>query len=59
LVPAEPPLAQDPANRVPMTWEVMYVHPAPERATYETDPRIADVLVHVEPVRKARVAGSN
>jgi Sulfotransferase family len=36
-------LAQDPANRVPMTWEVMYVHPAPERATYDTDPRIAQV----------------
>src|SRR6185436_19453041 len=26
-------LAQDPANRVPMTWEAMHVHPAPERAT--------------------------
>ena len=36
-------LAQDPANRVPMTWEVMHVHPAPERATYATDPRIAAV----------------
>ena len=34
-------MAQDPANRVPMTWEVMHVHPAPEKATYETDPRIA------------------
>jgi hypothetical protein len=40
-------LAQDPANRVPMTWEVMYVHPAPERATYETDPRIAAVEKHL------------
>ena len=40
-------LAQDPANRVPMTWEVMRVHPAPERATYETDPRIASVEKHL------------
>lgn len=36
-------LAQDPANRVPMTWEVAHVHPPPARATYETDPRIARV----------------
>ena len=34
-------LAQDPANRVPMTWEVMHPWPPPERDTYETDPRIA------------------
>src|SRR5678815_3791598 len=34
-------LAQDPANRVPMTWEVMHPWPPPERATYETDARIA------------------
>lgn len=36
-------LAQDPANRVPMTWEVAHVHPPPARATYETDARIAAV----------------
>jgi hypothetical protein len=40
-------LAQDPRNRVPMTWEVMHVHPAPERATYESDPRIAAVEKHL------------
>ncbi|MGH7785232.1 MAG: sulfotransferase family protein [Candidatus Binatia bacterium] len=40
-------MAQDPANRVPMTWEVMHVHPAPERATYDTDPRIAAVEQHL------------
>jgi hypothetical protein len=40
-------LAQDPANRVPMTWEVMHVHPPPTRATYETDPRIAAVESHL------------
>jgi sulfotransferase family protein len=40
-------LAQDPVNRVPMTWEVMHVHPPPERSTYETDPRIAAVERHL------------
>lgn len=39
-------LAEDPANRVPMTWEVMHPWPPPERATYETDPRIARVESH-------------
>jgi Sulfotransferase family len=39
-------LAQDPANRVPMTWEVMHPWPPPERATYTTDPRIAQVDRH-------------
>jgi hypothetical protein len=39
-------LAQDPANRVPMTWEVMHPWPPPERATYESDPRIAMVEKH-------------
>ncbi|HEX4491237.1 MAG TPA: sulfotransferase [Acidimicrobiia bacterium] len=36
-------LAQDPANRVPLTWEVDRPCPPPERATYDTDPRIAEV----------------
>jgi len=31
---------QDPANRVPLTWEVMSPLPPPERASYQTDPRI-------------------
>ena len=35
-------LAQDPAFRVPLTWEVAQPHPPPETATYDTDPRIAD-----------------
>jgi hypothetical protein len=39
-------LAEDPVNRVPMTWEVMHPWPPPERATYETDPRIARVEKH-------------
>jgi hypothetical protein len=39
-------LAQDPANRAPLTWEVDRPCPPPETATYETDPRIdeADVI---------------
>ena len=40
-------MAQDPRNRVPTTWEVMHVHPPPERATYDTDPRIAAVDKHL------------
>jgi hypothetical protein len=39
-------LAQDPENRVPMTWEVMWPWPPPERATWETDPRIARAERH-------------
>jgi hypothetical protein len=34
-------LAQDPANRSPLTWEVMFPSPPPQTATFETDPRIA------------------
>jgi len=36
-------LAQDPGNRVPLTWEVDRPVPPPETATYESDPRIAEV----------------
>ena len=35
-------LGQDPANRVPLTWEVDRPCPPPETATYETDPRIEE-----------------
>jgi hypothetical protein len=34
-------LAQDPANRAPITWETMFPSPPPEAATFKTDPRIA------------------
>jgi sulfotransferase family protein len=34
-------LAQDPANRVPQTWEMLSPSPPPERDSYERDPRIA------------------
>ncbi len=36
-------LAQDPANRVPLTWEVDQPWPPPETSTYESDPRIDEV----------------
>ena len=36
-------LAQDPATRVPVTWEVDRPCPPPEAATYDTDPRIEEV----------------
>jgi len=45
-------LAQDPANRVPMTWEVMHPWPPPERATYAIDARIAQVEKHFGGVDK-------
>src|SRR6201996_3228665 len=32
-------LAQDPANRAPLTWEVMFPSPPPQTTTFETDPR--------------------
>ena len=34
-------LAQDPENRVPLTWEVMWPCPRPEAGSFDTDPRIA------------------
>jgi hypothetical protein len=36
-------LAQDPTTRVAMTWEIDLPMPPPETATYDTDPRIAEV----------------
>lgn len=38
-------LAQDPAIRAPLTWEVIAPTPPPETATYLTDPRIAEAEV--------------
>ena len=34
-------LGQDPANRVPLLWEMMYTVPAPEPESHLTDPRVA------------------
>jgi hypothetical protein len=41
-------LAQDPANRAPLTWEVDRPWPPPRTATYDTDPRIAEVQATLE-----------
>jgi len=35
-------MAQDPANRAPLSWEVERPVPPPATATYRTDPRIAE-----------------
>lgn len=41
-------LSQDPANRVPRTWEVDRPCPPPEAATRDTDPRIAEVQAQLD-----------
>lgn len=33
-------LSRDPHNRAPLTWEIMYPSPPPERSNYDRDPRI-------------------
>src|SRR5690242_7632311 len=43
-------LAQDPATRAPLTWEVDRPCPPPEAATYDSDPRIAEVDATLEGV---------
>jgi hypothetical protein len=35
-------LAQDPANRIPLSWEVQFPDPPPETTTYTTDRRIRE-----------------
>lgn len=41
-------LAQDPAFRVPLTWEVDRPVPPPQTATYATDPRIEEVQAGID-----------
>ncbi len=43
-------LAQDPKVRVPLTWEVDHPCPPPQTATYDSDPRIAQVDATLEGV---------
>ncbi len=43
-------LAQDPALRAPLTWEVDLPVPPPEAETYGTDPRIAEVQATLDMV---------
>jgi hypothetical protein len=39
-------LAQDPANRAPLAWEVQFPDPPPQSATFNTDPRIDKARTH-------------
>jgi hypothetical protein len=41
-------LAQDPALRAPLSWEVALPSPPPETATYDTDPRIREVQAQLD-----------
>jgi hypothetical protein len=45
-------LAQDPANRAPLSWEVDRPLPPPETATYEADPRIDEVQSQMDMVEQ-------
>ncbi len=47
-------LAQDPANRAPMTWEVTFPSPPPSTATFLTDPRIARCEAGFPPLDERR-----
>jgi hypothetical protein len=46
-------LAQDPANRAPLTWEVMFPSPPPRTSTFHTDPRIEACETSFTAVRAA------
>ncbi len=48
-------LAQDPANRAPLTWEVTYPSPPPRTATFTTDPRIAQCEAGFPPIDERRI----
>ncbi len=57
--------AEDPANRVPRTWEVMFPLPAPRQDTFDSDPRIVQAedqlrwLTRIQPeVTKAHPVGA-
>ncbi|WP_370331649.1 sulfotransferase [Mycolicibacterium hippocampi] len=41
-------LAQDPALRPPLTWEVDHPYPLPRPDTYDSDPRIAETQAAIE-----------
>lgn len=43
-------LAQDPANRAPLTWETMFPSPPPRSDTFATDPRIARCAATMPPI---------
>ena len=45
-------LAQDPAHRAPLSWEVDAPCPPPETATYASDPRIATTEARMQQLRE-------
>jgi len=45
-------LAQDPAHRSPLAWEVNFPCPPPQAVTYETDPRIERTDRQLDQLRK-------
>ena len=45
-------LAEDPAARAPLSWEVDQPHPPPEAETYATDPRIESTEKRFEQLRQ-------
>ena len=47
-------LAQDPAHRSPLTWEVAMPCPPPETATYYSDPRIEEAERRFKAMKRAR-----
>jgi hypothetical protein len=47
-------LAQDPANRAPLTWEVTFPSPPPTTATFHSDPRIARCEAGFPPLDERR-----
>ena len=47
-------LAQDTANRAPLTWEVTFPSPPPATATFQTDPRIARCEAGFPPLDERR-----
>jgi hypothetical protein len=49
-------LAQDPANRAPLTWEVNFPSPPPMAATFDTDPRIEQCEATFPPEDQRRIA---
>jgi len=45
-------LAEDPSNRVPLSWEIDQPSPPAETATYETDPRISSTAARFDQVNR-------
>ena len=48
-------LAQDPANRAPLTWEAMFPSPPPRAETFTTDPRIAMCAATMPPIEEQQL----